>query len=316
MPCARHSAAFAPERLVREVGAARAGLGPGADRDAHVGAERVGLRGEHRVVVARRVERDGRALVERAGGGSPAPSAASPGSTTRKSRRSRSRRAWRRSASRSRTAATDPSASEPTLHERGDGRRTAHAVGSRARVRAGTRRSAVSVSGPRMPSSRPASKPSALSRRWSSLTSSPRSIGDAHVEQAVAERVAALDQRAPRLGPADPVDPHAASVWNSRTAARVSSPKHAIERDGVTTLREALLEVTDRVAAIADAQESVGRAQAMQRSSDELGELLEELRLALGADEALLAPRRRRTRAASGCSSRRSDARCSGCRRR
>ena len=49
----------------------------------------------------------------------------------------------------------------------------------RARVRrcAGTRRPPSAVSSPRMPSSRPASKPSALSRRWSSATSSPRSIG-------------------------------------------------------------------------------------------------------------------------------------------
>ena len=177
----------------------------GRERDAHVGAERVGLRGEHAVVVARSVERDVGALVEQ-------PAAAS----LRRARRGRGRRRGR--ARRSRGAArggggrrargplaTDPAASEPTLTERGDGRRAADAVGVEPASRWNWR-SAVSVSGPRMPSSRPASKPSALSRRWSSLTSSPRSIGAVQVEQPVAEREAALDQRAPGLGSADAVD--------------------------------------------------------------------------------------------------------------
>ena len=66
--------------------------------------------------------------------------------------------------------------------------------------------SAPAVSGPKMPSSLPASKPSVLRRRWSSMTSSPRSIGPADVEHPVAEAEAALDQRGPGLATADAVD--------------------------------------------------------------------------------------------------------------
>ena len=85
-------AGLGPERLVGEVRAARAGLGAGADRDADVGAERVGLRGEHargrRPTCRARRSRPRRA----AAGAIAAPSAARPGSTTRNRRRSRSRR--------------------------------------------------------------------------------------------------------------------------------------------------------------------------------------------------------------------------------
>ena len=57
-------AALAAEGLVGEVGAAGTGLGAGHDAEADVGAERVGLRGEHGMVVTRSVDRDGRALLD------------------------------------------------------------------------------------------------------------------------------------------------------------------------------------------------------------------------------------------------------------
>ena len=84
-----------------------------------------------------------------------------------------------------------------------------------------------------------------------------------HVEQAVAERVAALDQRAPGLGSADPVDAHTAASLELAHGREGLLPEAAIQRDGVTTLREALLEVPDGVSTIAEAQESVGHAQTM-----------------------------------------------------
>ena len=131
-----------------------------------------------RVVVARGVERDDRALLAISRRRGRRAERARARGRRRGRAAGRGGGAGRGGARRARAPlATDPPASEPTLHERGDRRRAAHAVGGRARVRAGTGASAVSVSGPRMPSSRPASKPSALSRRWSSLTSSPRSIG-------------------------------------------------------------------------------------------------------------------------------------------
>ena len=52
-------------------------------------------------------------------------------------------------------------------------------------------------------------------------------------------------------------------LWNPRTRGERLLAEVAIDCDGVTTLRETLLEVADRVAAITDAQECVGRAQAI-----------------------------------------------------
>ena len=122
------------------------------------------------VVVARRVERDDRALRRAAAGATARAERGEAGVGDEEQRAGRrAGAASRRSVSRSRTAATEPAASDPTRVERGDGRRAAHAVGLEPGVRVGTARSAVSVSGPRMPSSRPASKPSAFSRRCSSV---------------------------------------------------------------------------------------------------------------------------------------------------
>ena len=92
--------------------------------------------------------------------------------------------------------------------------------------------------------------------------------GRAQVEQAIAERTATLDQRAPGLGPADAVDAQPAArleVANRRRA--VSSPKkpssvteqpHCVETD---------LEVTNCVAAVAEAQERGCGTQAMNSES-------------------------------------------------
>ena len=104
-----------------------------------------------------------------------------------------------------------------------------------------------------MPSSRPASKPSAFSRRCNSLTSSPRNIGACEIEQAVAERVAALDERAPGLAPADTVDAQSASSLELAHCRERLVAEEAIESDRTATLRETLLEVSDGVTPVADA---------------------------------------------------------------
>ena len=196
-------------------------------------------------------------LVAGAGARPSTASASRPGSATRKQLRSVEPRAGRGAASRvSRTRRDRTRGERPEPLERGDGRRSADAVGREPASRWNCR-SAVSVSGPRMPSSRPASKPSALSRRWSSATSSPRSIGAAQVEQPVAEREAALDERAPRLGSADAVDPQPAPRPGTRAprprSRRRTSPSSVTRDPGRV---EPLLEVADRVAAVSASQQA------------------------------------------------------------
>jgi len=84
-----------------------------------------------------------------------------------------------------------------------------------------------------------------------------------HVQEAIPERVATFNQRTPGLVPADAIDADSAlrlELPDSRAGLLSETP---IERDRITTLREALLEVTHGVAVIADPEESVGRAQPM-----------------------------------------------------
>ena len=65
------------------------------------------------------------------------------------------------------------------------------------------------------------------------------------VEEAIAEAVAALDQRAPGLGAADPVEAQAALGLELAYGRERLRAEDAIERDGITTAREALLEITN-----------------------------------------------------------------------
>ena len=152
------------------------------------------------------------------------------------------------------TLATEPSASVPSRRHRR----------ARARVVSGPKMpslpmpalrwnsvSAPSVSGPKMPSSLPASNPSMLSRRWSSTTSSPRSIGR-RTYSSRSPRRKPLSTRRPRLAATDSVDRNARRSWNHRSSRSVVEPnvpaRHARlvpERD------EPMLEVADGLAAAA-----------------------------------------------------------------
>ena len=118
---------------------------------------------------------------------------------------------WR-SASRSRTPATGSGSSgrEPTAVEAVARGRAAHRRRWSARRCAGSRGAArCGVRSPKMPSTRPASNPSAPRRRWSSATSSPRSMRRGVVEQPVAERGSRPRPAPPRSALADAVDTQA-----------------------------------------------------------------------------------------------------------
>ncbi len=84
-----------------------------------------------------------------------------------------------------------------------------------------------------------------------------------HIEETVAEHVATLDQRTPGFVSADSVDAHSAPSLEIAYGGERLFSEAAIQSDGIATIRETLLEVAHGVAAIADAQKSVGRAQTM-----------------------------------------------------
>ena len=147
--------------------------------------------------------------------------------------------------------------------------------------------SARSVSGPKMPSS--------LAGVEAERVEPPLELGDvvaaqhrpAAVEQAVAEVEAALDERRPGLGAADAVDTQAAQLPGSRAPPiRCAGPYDARARRGGIVVSPGAAEADaarSRTALAAAARPADGRI----GSSDELGEVLQQLALALGADEPL-----------------------------
>ena len=130
MPCARQRPPSERKVWFAKYAQRAPGSVAGRERDADVGAERVGLRGEHARVVARGVERDDRALVAAAGARRRRAERGEAGVDDEEQRAVRRAGACRGAASRARAPPRpSPPASEPTRTERGDGRRPAHAVG-------------------------------------------------------------------------------------------------------------------------------------------------------------------------------------------
>ena len=161
-------------------------------------------------------------------------------------------------------------------------RRSRRARGPRC---AGTRRRRRRSRLPRIPSSRPASKPSEFSRRWSSVTSSPRNM--AADGSAGGRRARSRSRRAwPTSAGHRSVDARPRCSWNARTAApcagRTRPARRPSSRAGPAppSRRWRSPDGPRRGRRGADARRGSG-------STDELGEILEELTLALGADEAL-----------------------------
>ena len=184
-------------------------------------------------------------------------SAPKPGATARNTRRPSIRCGPRRSASRSRTLATEPSASVPILSA--PMRASASAVSGPkipSHPRPALRWNSVSapaVSGPKIPSSLPASKPSVLRRRWSSTTSSPRSIGRRTYSIRSPRRKPLSTSAVQVSRPQMPSTRNARCSWNARSSRSVVGPKLPSSPGGigVTERDQTPLKVPDRLAAAA-----------------------------------------------------------------
>ena len=117
-------------------------------------------------------------------------------------------------------------------------------------------RSARSVMTPNMPSSRPASNPSAFSLRCKARTSSPRKTGLCRYRVRSPGRYPA-STRCPQVsGPTSPSTRKLRPSWNLRTASSVEVPKtppRLGEVDRQAEPEEALLDVADLSALVADA---------------------------------------------------------------
>jgi hypothetical protein len=244
---------FAAERLVGEVGTAGAGLGPGHERDADIGPERVRLPGEHRVVVARGVERHGRALVEQAAAG-----CRGERGEAGVDHEEQAAAAQMAGIAAQRLALTHhrdrPGRKCPDTHQGVDGFRPADAVGLESPFALESAQPGVGLGSEDavLPAGvEPERVEPALQLAHVVAAQHRR----AHVEEPIAERPAALDQRAPRLGAADAVDAQAAARLELAHARAGLFTELTIERDRAAALREARLKVANRVARVADAQE-------------------------------------------------------------
>ena len=247
-------AGFGAEVLGGEVGAAGAGRRARAQREEDVGAELVRFGRDGAGFGAGDLERDDRA--------------AFPEPAARPRPRARRGRGRRRGSSCGPRAGAGRGASTPSRGRgRPNRRRTSRAVRARrwSPVRRPRRsrcpasrwncRSAASVSGPRMPSSRPASKPSALSRRWSTPTSSPRSIGRRRYSSRSPRRKE-LSTNAPQVsGPQMPSTRSPRASWNARTASSVAASKVPVVADRTAGAVQPVLELEDGGAARSEPQQ-------------------------------------------------------------